>query len=324
MESRVQILDHFDLNADAVIFQGNCLDLLRSTPPNSVQLVVTSPPYNLGKEYEKRQHLDDYLLFQEQVIAECVRVLKSTGSICWQIGNFVGKTTNGFIVPLDILLYPIFDRLGLKLRNRIIWHFEHGLHCKNRLSGRYETILWFTKSDDYVFNLDPIRIPQKYPGKKAHKGPNAGKYSCNPLGKNPGDVWVFPNVKSNHVEKTEHPCQFPVELVDRLILSLTRENDWVLDPFSGAGTSIVSAIKNGRRGAGADTVSSYIKIAQQRVKEAFDGTLKFRPMNTPVYNPDNAGKALRTAPWSYTENHDSKQMILMERKPRFLQKLRSK
>ena len=109
------------------------------------------------------------------------------------------------------------------MRNRIVWHFEHGLHCSRRLSGRYETIMWFTKGDDYVFELDPIRVPQKYPGKKYFKGPKAGQYSCNPLGKNPGDVWTIPNVKSNHVEKTGHPCQFPVELIERLVLALTRK-----------------------------------------------------------------------------------------------------
>jgi adenine-specific DNA-methyltransferase len=324
MDARFQILDRFDQNADAVIFTGSCLDLLAGIPDNSVQLVVTSPPYNLGKEYERRQELTSYLSFQAEVIRECFRVLKSTGSICWQVGNFLGRKSAGHVIPLDILLYPIFARLGMQLRNRIIWHFEHGLHCKNRLSGRYETVLWFTKTDDYLFHLDPIRIPQKYPGKKAHKGPNAGKFSCNPLGKNPGDVWIFPNVKSNHVEKTEHPCQFPIELVDRLVLSLTNENDWVLDPFAGVGTSMASAVKNGRRGAGADTVARYTKIAQNRVRDALSGTLKYRSMHTPVFNPEQAGKSLRSAPWSYTENHDSKQLILLEKRTRYIPKLRSK
>jgi len=129
------------------------------------------------------------------------------------------------------LLYPIFKKLGLKLRNRIIWHFEHGLHCQRRFSGRYESILWFTKNDNYTFDLDPIRIPQKYPGKRYFKGPNIGRFSCNPLVKNPGDLWVIPNVKHNHPEKTIHPCQFPVELIERLILSMTRPGDLVLTPL---------------------------------------------------------------------------------------------
>ena len=114
------------------------------------------------------------------------------------MGNYVNK---GEIVPLDIALYPVFQELGLKMRNRIIWRFDHGLHCSKRFSGRYESINWFTKSDRYTFHLDPVRVPQKYPGKKYFKGPKVGQLSCNPLGKNPGDVWDIPNVKYNHVEK---------------------------------------------------------------------------------------------------------------------------
>jgi adenine-specific DNA-methyltransferase len=208
--------DKFSPSERIVVYPGDCLEMLRAIPAESMQLIVTSPPYNIGKEYEKRLHLDLYLRQQAQVIAECVRTLSPTGSICWQVGNYVDR---GAIIPLDTVLYPIFSGLGLRMRNRIIWHFEHGLHCSRRFSGRYETIIWFTKSDEYVFNLNAVRVPQKYPGKKYFKGPKAGQYSCNPLGKNPGDLWVIPNVKSNHVEKTEHPCQFPVELIERLVLS---------------------------------------------------------------------------------------------------------
>src|SRR5262249_10813694 len=152
----------------------------------------TSPPYNIGKKYERRMRLDDYLEQQKRVIRECVRVLSPEGSICWQVGNYVDR---GSITPLDAILYPIFTDLGLRMRNRIVWPFRKGLHCPRRFSGRYETICWFTKSDSYYFNLDPVRIPQKYPGKRHFKGPRAGEYSCNPLGKNPGDLWTIPNVK---------------------------------------------------------------------------------------------------------------------------------
>jgi adenine-specific DNA-methyltransferase len=185
----------------------------------------------------------------------------------------------------------------MKLRNRIVWHFEHGLHCSQRLSGRYEVIMWYTKSDDYFFNLDPIRVPQKYPGKKYFKGPNAGKHSCNPLGKNPGDVWIFPNVKSNHVEKTGHPCQFPIELVERLILSLTEPGDLVIDPFMGVGSTQAAAILNERRTAGAETVDKYFRIAEERIRQAEDGELRSRSRHTPVFDPTKAGKSLTTAPW---------------------------
>jgi len=158
--------------------------------------------------------------------------------------------------------------------------------------------MWFTKTDEYVFDLDPIRVPQKYPGKKYFKGPKAGQYSCNPLGKNPGDVWAIPNVKSNHVEKTEHPCQFPVELVERLVLSMTHENDWVLDPFLGTGTTIIAAIRHGRRGAGAEILPKYTDLARERINGEINGTLKTRPMTRPVYDPVEANNSLTIAPWT--------------------------
>ncbi|NOU00182.1 MAG: site-specific DNA-methyltransferase [Gallionella sp.] len=291
-----RISDHFLPESEAVLFHGNCLDLLQQLPDKSVQLVVTSPPYNIGKAYEKKLSLEMYVKQQTEVIAECVRVLADKGSICWQVGNHVD---DGVIIPLDSLLFPIFYNLGMVMRNRIIWHFEHGLHCSRRLSGRYETIIWFTRdTKDYVFNLDPVRVPQKYPGKKYFKGPKVGQYSCNPLGKNPGDVWDIPNVKSNHVEKTEHPCQFPVELVERLILSMSNKDDWVLDPFLGSGSSVVAAIRHGRRGMGADTVARYIEIARERTRSSMSGSLRVRPMGTPKYDPRAAGNKLTISPWA--------------------------
>ena len=278
----------------ATVYHGDCLDLLRSIPNGCVQLVVTSPPYNVGKEYEARLCLSDYIAQQKAVITECVRVLAPHGHICWQVGNYVEK---GAIIPLDAVLYPIFRDLDLKMRNRIVWHFQHGLHCRRRFSGRYETINWFTKSDNYFFNLDPVRVPQKYPGKRHFKGPNVGRLSCNPLGKNPSDVWEIPNVKSNHVEKTVHPCQFPVELVERLLLSMTRPDDSVLDPFLGVGTTIVAAVMHGRRGHGAEVVAEYVDIAKRRIRKAVAGTLKTRPMSRPIFDPKDAGKKQTTAPW---------------------------
>lgn len=291
----LRVATAYSRSDDAILFEGDCLDLLRTMPDLSCQLVVTSPPYNLGKAYERRSALERYLAWQGTVIDECVRVLAPGGSICWQVGNYVNA---GEIVPLDIALYPEFAKHGLKLRNRIVWHFEHGLHCTNRLSGRHETILWFTKGDNYTFNLDPIRVPQKYPGKKHFKGPNAGKLSGNPLGKNPGDVWILPNVKHNHVEKTIHPCQFPVELVERLVLSLTNVGDLVFDPFVGSGTSIAAAVKNRRRGCGAELMPEYIEVARGRILQALDGQLPARSMHTPIYDPALSGRSLTTNSWT--------------------------
>lgn len=268
---------------DVQIECASNLDFAHTLADESVNLIVTSPPYNIGKTYEKRTSLEQYVTNQAAIIAECVRVLAPDGSICWQVGNHIAK--DGEVVPLDMLLYPLFKNHGLKLRNRIIWHFEHGLHCSKRFSGRHETILWFTKGDAYKFNLDPVRVPSKYPGKKYFKGPKAGQLSCNPLGKNPGDMWIIPNVKANHVEKTEHPCQFPVELVERLVLSMTDEGDSVFDPYMGVGSSVIASIKNNRRGMGCDVEKRYVEIAWNRVREFRAGTLETRPMNKPVYDP---------------------------------------
>jgi len=268
--------------ADAHMRCSDNLAFMRPLANESMKLIVTSPPYNIGKTYERRSPLDSYVQAQALVIAECVRLLHPLGSLCWQVGNHVD---NGEITPLDIILYPFFRELGLKLRNRIVWHFEHGLHCSRRFSGRYETILWFTKSDDYDFDVDPVRVPSKYPGKKYFKGPKAGQLSGNPLGKNPGDLWVIPNVKHNHVEKTEHPCQFPVELVERLVLSMTKPGDSVLDPYAGVGSSVVAAIRHGRVGYGCDTEKKYIDIAWERVQLERRGLLQTRPMGKPVYDP---------------------------------------
>lgn len=310
-----RITDTFDPSEHIVLFPGDCLGLLKTIPSETMQLVVTSPPYNIGKEYETRLRLGTYLEQQAAVIQECVRTLSRRGSICWQVGNYVDR---GAIIPLDAVLHPIFSKLGLRMRNRIIWHFEHGLHCSRRFSGRYETIIWFTKSDDYTFNLDAVRIPQKYPGKKYFKGPKAGQYSCNPLGKNPGDLWVIPNVKNNHVEKTEHPCQFPVELIERLVLSMTEEGDWVFDPFVGTGTTIIAAIRHGRRGIGSEIVPKYVELARDRIRQEMEGTLRTRPMDRPVYDPVEAGNSLTSAPW--TARRGASQMTLFERAGRYRNK----
>ena len=257
------------------------LDFLPTLAGGSVQLIASSPPYNIGKEYEGAVAFNDYVAFQRQVAAECVRVLSPTGSLCWQVGNYVHK---GEIIPLDMVFYDVFKSLGLHLRNRVVWTFNHGLHCTKRLSGRHETILWFTKSNDYIFNLDPIRVPSKYPNKRHFKGPKKGQLSGNPLGKNPGDVWDIPNVKSNHVEKTEHPCQFPVELVERLVLSMTNPGDTVLDPFAGVGSTLIAAEKNGRIGVGCEVVPAYHGIATARLDRLRAGTLKTRPMGKPIHS----------------------------------------
>ena len=270
------------LDTKYLLWKGDVETYLDALPNEEIfDLVVTSPPYNIGKSYETKTGLDQYLEWQERIIDKIIPRLKTGGSICWQVGNFVDK---GEILPLDIEFHPIFKKAGLKLRNRIIWKFGHGLHCKKRFSGRYEVVMWYTKGDNYTFNLDPIRVPSKYPGKKHFKGPNAGKLSGNPLGKNPEDVWDIPNVKSNHIEKTDHPCQYPVGLIQRLVLGLTTQGDIVFDPFSGVGSAGVSSAIEGRRYVGCELDKNYHKIAKKRITETLSGNAKIRPHDKPIYD----------------------------------------
>ena len=296
-KGELYIAKTFMPTANVTLFHGDRLTLLKqiANSGSQAELIVTSPPYNTGKEYEEQTTLAAYIEGQRQTIEACVSVLSPTGSICWQVGHYIeGSGTNKEAFPLDLVLYPVFKSFGLKLRNRIVWHFGHGLHERYRFTGRHETILWFTRDvDDYTFNLDPIRVPQKYPGKRAYRGPRKGKPSGNPLGKNPSDVWDMPNVKANHVEKTGHPCQFPVALVERLILGLTNRGDLVVDPYIGVGTTAAASVLHERRAAGADIESRYLEIARQRVHQAWAGTLKVRPLNKPLYKPDTRSSVAR-------------------------------
>jgi len=286
--------DEFDLDNDVVLYPGSVEDFLPTLPNRLVRLIITSPPYNLGKEYEDTTSIDEYLEAQSDIIRSLGDVLADNGSICWQVGNYVEESE---IFPLDVFYYHIFKKHGYRLRNRIIWHFGHGLHTSKRFSGRYETILWFTKSDDYVFNLDLVRVPAKYPGKRHFKGKKKGLPSGNPKGKNPSDVWEIiqqdwecglweiPNVKARHVEKTIHPCQFPIELVERCVLALTNEGDWVFDPYAGVGSTLIAAAMHNRRAIGSEKESTYIEIARERIQKSLSGKLRTRPLGKPVYQP---------------------------------------
>ncbi|MBC8181118.1 site-specific DNA-methyltransferase [candidate division KSB1 bacterium] len=289
-------------NSQYDIILGDTLKNILHLEENKFDLIITSPPYNVGKEYETKQSIEKYLEKQDEVINQLTRVLSPKGSICWQVGNYV---KNGEIFPLDIYYYQIFKKNNLKLRNRIIWHFGHGLHASKRFSGRYETILWFTKGDEYIFNLDSVRVPSKYPGKRHFKGPKKGQLSGNPNGKNPSDIWEIivndwekelwniPNVKSNHPEKTEHPCQYPIELVERCVLALTNVDSWVLDPYAGVGSTLIASLKNNRNVIGIEKEEKYVNITKERIKKLHNGTLKLRPINKPIHKPSPKDKIAR-------------------------------
>ena len=267
----------------AVLYHGDSFELLNQIPDGAVNLTLTSPPYCMGKEYDGNNQLDHFVEEHRRILPEIYRVTANGGSICWQVGY---HAKNGVVTPLDFLVHEIMSGFSdLVLRNRIVWTYGHGLHCSGRLSGRHETILWYSKSTNPVFNLDSVRIPQKYPGKKHYKGPKKGELSGNPLGKNPSDVWDIPNVKSNHVEKTIHPCQFPVALAMRVVRAFSNPSDLVLDPFMGSGTTGVAAILEARRFVGAEVVGKYCEVAKRRCLEAIRGTSKFRSPDVDLYAP---------------------------------------
>lgn len=304
------------IDDDLRLLQADVSVALAAIPDESVQLVLTSPPYNLRKIYERDQAmtLEQYVKWLAPVVEQLCKKVTNSGSVCWQVGNFV---RDGEVFPLDYYFYNMFLSQGFKLRNRIIWKFNFGLHGTKRLSGRYETLLWFTKSDNYTFNLDPIRVPQLYPGKRhsSKKGEaKAGRPSGNPLGKNPSDFWTFsaddyfgenpvweiPNVKANHPEQTIHPCQFPHELAERCVLAFSNSGDTVLDPFVGAGTTPIAAIKAGRSAIGIDRSEEYVRLTHARVSALRAGELQLRRSGGTVRKP-KAGERVSQVPSEWVE-----------------------
>ena len=237
----------------------------------------------MGKEYETARSVEEFIAAQQVILPEVVRVTRDGGSICWQVGYHV---TNQRAYPLDYAVFSILS--GLKdviLRNRIIWTFGFGLNDTSRFSGRHETVLWFTKGLKYAFNLDAVRVPQKYPGKRSHKGPHKGEFSCNPKGKNPGDVWEIPNVKACHVEKVGHPCQYPVGLADRLIRAICPTRGLVFDPYMGSASTGIAAIISGRRFLGAEVNEKYQNMAYRRLVSAYQGAAPYRSADQPIHTP---------------------------------------
>lgn len=290
------------------LYYGDCLKLLKKIPSNFIDVVITSPPYCMGKAYEDPH--DDIQTFKHQhinIFDDLYRVVKPGGSVCWQIGYHI---TDNCIVPLDYIVYDVFTSKNSQLeypmilRNRIIWTFGHGLNSTKRFSGRHEMILWFTKGQDFKFDLDAVRIPQKYPGKKSYRGPNKGNLSGNPLGKNPSDVWDIPNVNANHIEKTDHPCQYPVALPLRLINALCPPNGLVFDPFMGSGTTGVASVVAKRRFVGCELQKDYYDISYQRILDAINGNAKIREDKPPV--KPNLNSAVAKLPETFRKAREEK------------------
>jgi adenine-specific DNA-methyltransferase len=297
MDTTSDVVAYNDLTATLHI--GSAKAFLERQPADSVDLIVTSPPYFIGKEYDWSRSVSDFIQEFRATLHAIKRCLKPGGNVCWQVGNHV---QGGRLTPLDsIIVSELLSHPELVLRNRIIWTFGHGAHASTRFSGRHETVLWYAKGDKAFFDLEASRVPQRYPGKRHYKGPKKGLWSGNPGGKNPGDVWdigdvwAIPNVKANHIEKTEHPCQFPTALVRRLVVALSPRGGLVIDPYLGSGTTALSALLEGRNTAGSDLDRRYIAIAKNRLGRILDGTLEIRD-DVPVQEPNLRNEVAQKPP----------------------------
>ena len=249
-------------SGDALIYRGDCIDLLPSFEAIGVPLTVTSPPYNIGKEYEKALPLDTYLAWCERWMGLIHEATTPSGSFWLNLG-YLAVPGRGKAVPIPYLLW---DRTSFFLRQEVVWTYGAGVAARHGLSPRNEKFLWYSKSEtEFLFNLDDIRDPDvKYPNQKKN-----GRIKVNPLGKNPGDVWSFPKVTSganrSSSERTPHPAQFPEAVIERVIRACSRPGDIVLDPFSGSATTALVARRLGRIGVGIEIEPRYLEISRSRL-----------------------------------------------------------
>lgn len=246
------------------IYCADCLTALKKMPAELIALTVTSPPYNIGKEYEEPLPLEEYLEWSELWMKEVYRVTRPDGAMWLNLG-YVEIPQQAKAVPLPYLLW---NRSPFYLIQEVVWNYGAGVASRKSLSPRNEKLLWYVKSpDSYTFNLDPIRDPDvKYPHQKKN-----GKLRCNTIGKNPSDVWQIAKVTSGKdrasPERTAHPAQFPLDLVDRIVLGFSHPGELVLDPFIGSGTVAVSCLAHGRRVIGIEVQPAYCELAARRIEQ---------------------------------------------------------
>lgn len=250
-------------NEGVAIYCRDCIEGMRNLPTNLINLTVTSPPYNIGKEYESLIETSDYINWCVEWMKEVHRITADNGTFWLNVGYFE-VTNKGLAVPIPYLLW---DKTDFYLLQEVVWNYAAGVACKTRYSPRNEKLLWYVKNQkEYTFNLDDVRDPNvKYPNQKKN-----GKLKCNPLGKNPSDVWQIAKVTSGEnrasKERTPHPAQFPTEMIERIIKSSSNHGDLVLDPFMGSGSTAVAAIENGRNVIGFELEEKYVRIAQERIE----------------------------------------------------------
>jgi DNA modification methylase len=237
-----------------ILICGDALSKLKDIKTESIDLIITDPPYNLNKDYETTKdclEFEEYLKFSKLWLSECKRVLKNTGTIY----IFMGMKYISYI-------YSILEQdLKMHFNSWITWHYTQGIGKTKGFSPRHDDILMFTKDKkNYTFNLDNIRIPQKY-----YRSVN------NMRGANPGNVWEFSHVHYCNNNRYQHPTQKPEGLYERMILASSNEQDIILDPFLGSGTLLRVCQQTNRNGIGIEINKTYIDIAKKRLKEPFKG-----------------------------------------------------
>lgn len=249
--------------SNCLIYNLDCLEAMTILPDESINLTVTSPPYNIGKEYENLLPLDDYINWCEKWITEIYRLTLCDGAFWLNLGYFSIKN-RAKAIPISYLLW---DKIPFYLIQEIVWNYGAGVAGSKFFSPRNEKFLWYVKnSEAYTFNLDDIRDPNvKYPNQKKN-----GKIRVNPLGKNPTDVWEFPKVTSGQnrssKERTPHPAQFPSAVIQRIIQASSNQNQIILDPFLGSGTTAMVALDLNRLVIGFEIRQDYCDIAANRIE----------------------------------------------------------
>lgn len=235
------------------IILGDCIEKMQSIENESVDLIIADPPYNVGKDYgnnSDKQNFDEYISFTKAWLNECHRVLKPNGTIYVFIG----------FRYISYLYQILEDNLNMVFVNWISWHYTQGVGKTKGFSPRHDDILMFAKSKSYTFNLDDIRIPQKYYRK-----------INNMRGANPGDVWEVSHIHYCQKNRQEHPTQKPEALIERMVLASSNINDTILDPFCGSGTTLRVCQQLDRNAIGIELNGEYVQQIKERLEQKFTG-----------------------------------------------------
>lgn len=251
------------------ILLGEAVEKLRDLKNESVDLIIADPPYNLNKDYGNKsdsKSFDEYLRFTKDWTKEATRILKPTGTIYVFMGfRFISY------------LYQILENdNSLYFNNWICWFYTQGIGKKKGFSPRHDDILMFTKSNHFTFNLDEVRVPQKY-----YRSIN------NMRGANPGDVWEFSHIHYCQENRQNHPTQKPEGLIERMVLASSNANDLVLDPFAGSGTTLRVCQQLNRNCLGIELNADYVKMIENRLNEPFAGFDSIDPRMERVPNDLN-------------------------------------